>query len=192
MTEHLNEWDELVTDWRELPSPSDADTLRALVARQRRRMVIGVIADVAVSILFVSSAVTLLVRTPGASSVLLAANILVMLVAAWTFSIWSRRGTWRPLGETTAQYLELARARSRRQLQAIRFGALMMVTQLVIVGVWVLWGPGLRGPTRTSGAMTIALPVAVVVAFTGAFSWARARARRELQELDSLANSVGG
>lgn len=184
MTERANDWEELVADWRTVTVRPDADALRALVARQRQRMILALIADIIVSVVFVSAAATMLLRAPDAASTLFAINVVVMLIAAWTSSLWSRRGTWQPLGETTAHYLELARLRCRRRLEALTYGWVMLVAQIAFVGSWVLWGPGPSGEERE--ALSILLPVAVIAAFVSGMLWIGRRTRRELTKLESI------
>jgi hypothetical protein len=190
MTERANDWEELIADWRGVTARSDADALRALVTRQHQRMTLAVIAEVAVSVVFISAAATMLLRAPGAASTLFAINVVVMLIAAWTSSLWSRRGTWQPLGETTAHYLELARLRCRRRLEALTYGWVMLAGQIVFVGSWVLWGPGPSGGGPRPGALSILLPVAVIAAFVCGMLWIGHRTRRELAELELMAKAI--
>lgn len=189
MTERANDWGELIADWRGASAPTDASALHALVTRQRRRMILGVSAEVVVSVVFVTAAATMLLRAPGPASTLFALNVLVMLVVAWTSSLWSRRGTWRPLGETTADYLDLARLRCRRRLEALTYGWVMLVGQLVFVGAWALRGPGLSGGESRPGALSL-LPAAVVAIFVCAMLWIGRRTRQELADLESMAAAL--
>ena len=186
MTETTHDWTGLIDDWRGVASNAAPPArLRGIVERQRRRLLLWVIADVLVSVVFVTGTILLLVRSPGPASWLLAANVLLMLVAAWTFSLWSRRGTWKPLGESTAHFLDYARLHCQRRLQAVRFAAAAVVAQLIMVGAWVLWGPPLS--LRPGASPTIAaLPAVVVIVFVVAIVWQRRATLRELREIEEL------
>jgi hypothetical protein len=180
-----NEWTELVEQWNAVDeSAMHFDTLRARIDAERRRMIRGVFTDVVVSALFVGVAGYALVRFPSAWTRLFAVDVAVMLVATWAFAVWNRRGTWRPLGETTESFLRLARLRCRRKIQAVRFGVEVMIAQLVAVTAWRVWGPQ-QAPFVPTETLAI-LPVVVVVAITGWLALSRRRAARELAELERL------
>ena len=180
-----NEWTELVEQWNAVDeSAIHFDTLRARIDAERRRMILGVLMDVAVSVLFAGVAGYALVRFPSAWTRLFAVDVAVMLVATWAFAVWNRRGTWRPLGETTESFLRLARLRCRRKIQAVRFGVEVMIAQLVAVTAWRVWGPQ-QAPFVPTETLAI-LPVVVVVAITGWLALSRRRAARELAELERL------
>jgi hypothetical protein len=180
-----NEWTELVEQWNAVDeSAIHFDTLRARIDAERRRMIRGVLTDVVVSVLFVGVAGYALVRFPSAWTRLFAVDVAAMLVATWVFAVWNRRGTWRPLGETTESFLRLARLRCRRKIQAVRFGVEVMIAQLVAVTAWRVWGPQ-QAPFVPTETLAI-LPVVVVVAITGWLALSRRRAARELAELERL------
>src|SRR6476646_2129089 len=158
--------------------------LRRPARAERRRMIRDVAVDTVVSVLFVAVAGYAVLRFPGAWTRLFAADVAAMLVAVWAFGVWNRRGMWRPLGETTESFLRLARLRCRRKIQAVRFGAAVMIAQLVAVAAWRIWGPQ-QAPFAPTEMLAV-LPVIVVVTFTAWLALSRRRAARELDELDQL------
>jgi len=180
-----NEWTELIEQWNAVDEPSiHFDVLRARIEAERRRMIRDVAVDTVVSVLFVAVAGYAVLRFPGAWTRLFAVDVAAILVAVWAFAVWNRRGTWRPLGETTESFLRLARLRCRRKIQAVRFGAEVMLAQLVAVAAWRVWGPQ-RAPFAPTEMLAV-LPAVVVVTFTVWLALARRRAARELAELDRL------
>jgi len=180
-----NEWTELIEQWNAVDEPTiHFDVLRGRIEAERRRMIRDVAVDTVVSVLFVAVAGYAVLRFPGAWTRLFAVDVAAILVAVWAFAVWNRRGTWRPLGETTESFLRLARLRCRRQIQAVRFGAAVMVAQLVAVAAWRIWGP--RHAPFAPTEMLALLPVIVVVIFTVWLGLSRRRAARELGELDRL------
>lgn len=180
-----NEWTELVEQWNAVDeSAIQFDTLRARIDAERRRMIRGVVADVVVSAVFATIAGYSLLRFPSAWTRLFAVDVAAMLLATWTFAVWNRRGTWRPLGETTESFLRLARLRCRRKIQAVRFGVEVTIVQLVAVVAWRVWGPQ-QAPFVPTETLAV-LPVVVVVIFTGWLAVSRRRSAQELAELDRL------
>ena len=180
-----NEWTELIEQWNAVDeSTIHFDALRARIEAERRRMIRSVALDTVVSVLFAGGAAYALLRFPSPWTRLFAIDVAAMLVATWAFALWNRRGTWRPLGETTESFLRLARLRSRRKIQAIRFGAEVMIAQLVAVVAWRVWSPQ-HAPFAPTEMLAV-LPAIVVVIFTAWLALSRRRAVLELAELDRL------
>jgi hypothetical protein len=180
-----NEWTDLIERWNaEDESTIHFDALRARIEGERRRMVLSVAVDILVSVLFAVVAGCAMLRFPGAWTRLFAIDVAAMLVAVWAFALWNRRGTWRPLGETTESFLRLARLRCRRKIQATQFGAEVLIAQLVAVAAWRVWGPQ-HAPFARTETLAV-LPVIVVVIFTAWLALSRRRAAQELAELDRL------
>ena len=180
-----NEWTELIEQWNAVDeSTIHFDALRARIEAERRRMIRSVALDTVVSVLFAGGAAYALLRFPSPWTRLFAIDVAAMLVATWAFALWNRRGTWRPLGKTTESFLRLARLRCRRKIQAIRFGAEVMIAQLVAVAAWRVWGPQ-HAPFAPTEMLAV-LPAIVVVTFTAWLALSRRRAAQELAELDWL------
>jgi len=180
-----NEWTELVEQWNAVDeSAIHFDALRVRIEAERRRMIRSVAADVLVSVVFAAVASYALLRFPSAWTRLFAVDVAAILVATWAFAAWNRRGTWRPLGETTESFLRLARLRCRRKIQAVRFGWEVMIAQLVAVAAWRVWGPQ-QAPFVPTESLAV-LPVVVVVVFTVWLALSRRRAAQELAELDRV------
>ena len=180
-----NEWTELVEQWSAVDeSTIHFDALRARIEAERRRMLRDVAVDTVVSVVFAAVAGYALIRFPSAWTRLFAIDVAAILMSVWAFSVWNRRGTWRPLGETTESFLRLARLRCRRKIQAVRFGAEVTIAQLVAVTAWSIWGPQ-NAPFAPSEILAI-LPAVVVVIFTAWLALSRRRAVQELAELDRL------
>ncbi len=180
-----NEWTELVEQWNAVDeSTIHFDALRARIEAERRRMLQAVAADILVSVLFAAVAGYAVLRFPSAWTRLFAVDVAAVLAATWAFAVWNRRGTWRPLGETTESFLRLARLRCCRKIQAVRFGVEVMIAQLLAVAAWRVWGPQ-QAPFVPTETLAI-LPVVVVVIFTVWLAVSRRRAALELAELDRL------
>ena len=183
MSDRVVEWAELGERWREVKRPVSLDTLKRRIAGERRRALLWLAADVTVSVASVAVVAWALWRYPGAWSWTLAADVGVILIAGWAFTLWNDRGASRPLGETTENYLAFVRLRCKRRLLAVRFGWVLLFAQLVIVASWAAFGPRGGPLTAVGAALGIALPALTVAGFAIALSIARRRALREMTEL---------
>ncbi|HEX7707584.1 MAG TPA: hypothetical protein VF701_14100 [Thermoanaerobaculia bacterium] len=68
------------------------------------------------------------------------------MVTVWTFVaiavafvVWNRRGTWRNIGESTADYARLTTLRARRQRQSLRFGLALFVVEVIAIVGQLAW-----------------------------------------------------
>lgn len=181
------DWDLLVADWQRSPAPRVGDDyLARLVLKQRRRMTLAVVADVLVSVLALAAAIAVTSTFPGPASTLLNLDVALMLVSTWTFALWNRRGLWRPLAETTERYVELALLRCRRRLAALRFAWSTLGIQVLIVGVWRVFGPTFEW-SRGGPNVIVAIPALVVVGFALWIMVVHRRTRQEIVALEALA-----
>ena len=90
--------------------------------------------------------------------VLLAIETWIFIVVIWAGSLWIARGTWRPLADTTAAFVEVSIRRREANLRGATFGACAYVVQVVFVvlalgvaspvGVWSAVDVGVRHRRR--------------------------------------------
>jgi hypothetical protein len=73
------------------------------------------------------------VSSGRATDILLAIESWIFIAVVWVSSLWIARGTWRPLGQTTAAYVELAIRRCQSNIRASRLGMWTYGAQLVTV-----------------------------------------------------------
>jgi hypothetical protein len=81
----------------------------------------------------------LIARPPALASladVVLAAEIWLFILVTWAGCLWLARGTWRPLGETTAAFVDISIHRCRSNIRGASFGAWLYVGQLVFMLLW--------------------------------------------------------
>jgi hypothetical protein len=120
----LDEWEVLGAEWRaESPRPERGAAVEALRRRVRAhgvRQRLLLASEIALSIASLA-AVRWFLGMPGGRGVLSAAWTVVMLAVVWSFAIWNRRGSWRPLGESTSEYLRLSHLRMRAGRRTVRF-----------------------------------------------------------------------
>jgi hypothetical protein len=139
MTVPADEWVGLRTKWRGEPTtPRSADALvrlRQRVHRHDNRMRLVIATEVALTVFVIAVAWSSLMH-PSGRGVLPAIATFVLIVACWAFAIWNRRGSWRPLSESTSEYLRLSRVRARAGQRSIRFARLVLGLALVGYVPW--------------------------------------------------------
>ena len=70
----------------------------------------------------------------GASPrLLLAVETWIFIVVMWAGCLWIARGTWRPLADTTAAFVDISIRRREANLRGATFGACLYVVQLVFI-----------------------------------------------------------
>ncbi|MGE0552171.1 MAG: hypothetical protein AB7R55_01950 [Gemmatimonadales bacterium] len=179
-------WTDLVDLWRELPdAPTTPAELRATVDLQTRRLrgVIWIEAGIVVVMAAWLARALPLLPPEERPWWLLASALHVVVVVI--FTAWNRRGLFSPLGESTRDYLRLARLRLERSLRTASFVVGVVVVEALAL---LLVAAGL-GQRRAATAVGLAV-VGVALTLVGAV-WYRARTRRELARLAVVAQRYG-
>ena len=168
--------------------------LRRKVERQSRFMMLGLIADIVVTITIGGTTIAWAVRSPQPNIVLLAVATWIFIFTAWCFSLTINRGKWSPSAEDTAAFVDLSVRRCRGRLAAVWFAATLFLVQIVFVLGWVYRNsPEQRQPLSTwlfFGSTPIDMVWLCTIAFFVFLVWYRRRKREELayllglQELD--------
>ena len=184
-----DDWQDLSHVWQATGTTQhiDVPALRARIGRGQRRARLVLWLEVVITAVYLAAAVFLVRRMPSLWSWLVAADVLAMVIAAWTFALWNRRGTWRPTAESTEQYIALLRLHCVRRIQAAWFVWATTAGQVAFVLV-------IRSVVRSAGrpalalpaANAVGLPVITVLVFVAAAFRMRRQALRELRELDHL------
>ncbi len=176
------DWEGLARQWREPDHRPDVRWVHAAVDRHTRglRWLAAVEGLVTVAGLAFATAVIVSNRTTAAAGLGLAAILHTVFVAG--FSFWNRLGVWRPLGESTHEYLRVAQERCRRQRRSARFFAGLLVVEAAALVAWLL-GSDVELP---SGGWRVGL----VAVFGGAIGWSIGQewaAKRRLLQLAGIA-----
>ena len=178
--------DRLARDWRTAPPSGPlpravSEQLDRQVRRGTRRLVGTTFLELAITVaVFVLLAQLV---PPGKGSISVFWGLAVLHTAAvWGFTLWNRRGLWRPLGQDTTSFLHLVRKRAARRLAAAKFAlALILVEVALAVGLLLV------APTRQALLALLFLGAAAGIAFR-----ARGAARRALDHLDRLDDEASG
>lgn len=155
-----DEWGHLTDEWQAPMTPPD---LRVIAARVRRRtrwmralLALEVVLTLAALVLLGSAARH--ATTWDAWAVI--GGLLVFSVATWVFTLVNRRGTWRTVGHTLADYQALETRRHQRFLRATRFVQAMALICIPLLA-WLGWYRA-----RTHGSLSMG-----VLACAGAIAY---------------------
>jgi hypothetical protein len=111
---------------------------------------------------------------------------------AFAFSLWNRRGVWRPSAESTAAYLALERERCRRSRRSIQAGWVLLAVEVALFVPWI--AHRLHAGARAPGLARYLAAYGYLAAVAGAtaivlLALARRRAREE-RELEAIQVSL--
>jgi hypothetical protein len=120
------------------------------------------------------------------ADVVLAIEVWAFIIVAWTGSLWLARGTWRPLAETTAAFIDISVRRCRSNLRAASFAAWLYVWQLSFVVLWRLFGSGVELTVLLTSWPVILLGWVGVPAFFVSRAWFIRTQRKHLDRLLEL------
>jgi heme A synthase len=144
--------------WREQwQSSSDAPLLpdlRKRVARQSLFMRIMVIADILVTLVIGGGTLVFALRDPRPATAILAAATWLFIAAAWIFALSNAKNAWSPSASTTSAFLDISIRRSRANLRALTFGAILYVVEMAFCLSWV---------HRESGYWSRSLTIAITL-----------------------------
>ena len=127
-------------------------------------------------------------RMNGGGNVLLVIVLLYTLMV-WVFSVWNRRGTWRPERQTVEGFVAISALRARRGLRTARFTTAVVAVQLTGSVLW-LAGVLLRQGSTALPRVLLALSISAGVG-AGFLLWAIWFRRLMLGRLSWLAQWEG-
>ncbi|HET9358117.1 MAG TPA: hypothetical protein VFO58_00110 [Vicinamibacterales bacterium] len=174
--------------WQSQPASID---LRQKVEAGNRAMRLGLMSEIAVTILMGGGSLLWAIVSERAEVLVLAVAVWGFITIAWTASILLRRGLWQPATSTTAAFLNVSILRCERSLEAIVVQAVLYVVILAFDLAWLYW---YRQETDVWTFLTrpvVLIVVGIVTPILGAVAlWYRGRVRRELENLRRLATSL--
>ena len=138
------DWKSLSRDWQEtdLPTTSPVET-PADLRRRTQRFGLGLLALTVVEVLALSAVLFVFSRKawndPEPIEVTIATTLWILGLAAMGFSVWNRRGTWRPTSESTLAFAALWRKRCHRRLRGVRFGWGLLAVETLFFIPWIAW-----------------------------------------------------
>lgn len=110
-----------------------ASRLRDQVVRQSRLQLIGMVAPIAVTVGVGWYLLDRVMNIGRAIDMVMAIEGAIFIVLTWAVVLWSSRGTWRPLTETTSGFLDLSIRRCQANARVAPIAAFLYVVQLIAI-----------------------------------------------------------
>jgi hypothetical protein len=161
------------------------ERLRRRVLRETSSIKLGLIAPILVT-LGVGGHIVWRARTGQAFDVFLAVETWLFIVVVWVGSLWIARGTYRPLADTTAAFVDVSIRRREANLRGATFGAWLYVFQFMfLVLAMAAASPAGIAAVLTSNAVIVLGWVGLPTVIAGLY-WFRRRQRTDLERLREL------
>lgn len=160
-----------------------ADRLRRRVLRETRGLKLNLIWPILVTLVVGGWITSRALRTGQTLDVVFAIEAWIFIAVIWVGCLWIARGTWHPLADTTAAFVDISIRRREANLRSMTFCACLYVVQLVFV-VLALGGASPSGiaPVLTSSYIIVVGWVGVPCGLAAVY-WFR---RRQLADLERL------
>ena len=173
--------------WRSQGRLAD-DDLRRLRRRTRRHVWSGV-GTLLFGVAFLTVFTAWTVQRPEPTMLVAAVAVWGLVLAATTFELSNRRGTWRPRNDSTRAFLELSELQARRRRRGVRFGWLLLAAETAFFVPWIAWVVG--GSAEAAAPLGEYVgPYVFLAAMVGggaiALLWIGRRAARQLDEILAL------
>ncbi|HLF12914.1 MAG TPA: hypothetical protein VJA26_17065, partial [Gammaproteobacteria bacterium] len=167
-----------------------AEDFRRRVTRESRLIRIGLIAPILVTIGFGGGFIARALTLASPADVMLAAEVWFFILVTWAGCLWIARGTWRPLAETTAAFIDISIRRCRSNLRGASFGAWLYVCQLLFVVLWKFYSSSIELTVLLTAWPVILLGWLGLPAFFALRFWFVRRQRAELDRLLELEHEL--
>lgn len=116
LDKQLGAWQQQWQAASEETGSDSVEDLRRRVETESRRMRFGLLAPAAVTVGIGGSVLLRAIDSVQSTDLVLAAGVWLSILIAWAGTLWIAHGTWRPLGETTAAYLDVSIRRCRSSI----------------------------------------------------------------------------
>lgn len=138
MTARLDDWDTLSAAWRAdtTDAPLALNQLRRTVQQRQRELMALFVGEITLTLFVVAILVRALRGGLTRASLASAALLVCVTLIVWAFTYWNRRGLWRPLAETTREYLRLSRDRIAAGRRTVMFVRASAAVYAVAYGSW--------------------------------------------------------
>jgi hypothetical protein len=163
-----------------------AERLRRSVIRETRWLKWSLIIPILITVGIGGAVIVRALRTGQALEILLAVETWAFIVAVWVAGLWVARGTWRPLADTTAAFIDVSIRRREANLRGMTLGACFYIGQLVLI-VLVLGAASPAGivPVLTSSYVIVVGWIGVPSGLAALY-WFRRGQRADLERLREL------
>jgi hypothetical protein len=182
--------------WRSGPSGAAgagaAEELTRRVLRDTRWMKLGMIAPVFVTFGIGGAVVLRALRTGQVIDTVLAVESWLFIVVTWVGGLWLARGTWRPLADTTAAFVDISIRRCEANIRSASFGAYLYVLQFLFIVLVKIFGSAIGAVAVLTSPYVILFGWLGLPLFSAAIVWFRRRQRAQLEHLRALRRQLSG
>jgi hypothetical protein len=133
------EWTSLSTLWTSSQEPVDAGVLHRVVRAHRRGLLAATAGELLLTIAFAWLSYAVLRDGIELWTIVWVTTLWIFMAVAIAFAWWNRRGTWRALGDSVAEYVRLTRVRAERQRRSILFGLALFAAEVLAVVAQLQW-----------------------------------------------------
>jgi hypothetical protein len=119
--------------WQARAEGPDASDLRERVARENRRRKAALIAPVLVTVAVGGWVVARAMTSRSTVDIAVAVETWLFIVLTWAVSIRIDRHNWRPLGNTTAAFVDLSLRRCESDLKGLRAAVVLFIAQFIAI-----------------------------------------------------------
>ena len=152
----------------------------------RARIMLGLIAPILVTVGIGGWIALRALRSGQMTDAVLAVESWLFILVVWAGCLWIGRGTWRPLADTTAAFIDISIRRCRSNLRAASFGAWLYVCQLLFVMLWRFFSSAIELTALLTSWPVVLLGWVGVPVFFASRSWFMRAQRAELDRLLDL------
>jgi hypothetical protein len=163
-----------------------AEALRRRVLRDTRRIWLGLIAPILVTVGIGGWIALRALRSGQMVDVVLAVEGWLFIVVVWVGSLWIGRGTWRPLADTTAAFIDVSIRRGKANLRGVSFGAYLYVLQLLFIVLVMVFSSPVGLVAVLTSPSTVLIGWLGLPLFLAWMLWFRRRQRARLEYLHGL------
>jgi hypothetical protein len=167
-------------EWQAEPQAISTATLRQIVEKESRRMLLRHAAGVLFSLALLAFSADVAYHDATTERIAWAAVVWALTFTAAGFLIWNSRRLWTPDQESSAAFIALQCERCRAALRTVRFGRWFVAIELLIAVPWLSFG---RGSSAVTGVAIVLILSAIYLAY---FAWYRRHKLKELQSLEEL------
>jgi hypothetical protein len=169
-----------------------AEELTRRVLRDTRWMKLGLIAPVLVTFGIGGPVVLRALRTGQVIDAVLAVECWLFIVVTWAGCLWLARGTWRPLADTTAAFVDISIRRREANIRSASFGACLYVLQFLFIVLVKIFSSAVGAVAVLTSPYVILLGWLGLPLVSAWMVWFRRRQRAQLEHLRALRVQLSG
>lgn len=189
------EWADLARDWQgDTQLPAAPIDIPRDIRRKVQRFSWGLVALTVFELTFLGLALAFLTlrawQQPHPLEITTAIAVWALSVVAMGFTLWNRRGTWRPEAETARAFLKLSHKRCVRKLIGVRYAWRILAVEIVLFVPWIAWvidsKPAKKAQAPGIYFVSYGYLVGILLLTALFLHWYSRRTRRELAAMETM------